>query len=350
MTGVSRRYLPVVLLAAGCLLLLLWFTRPGDSVSTVRLEGKTMGTTWSALLGKRPAGIDPVSLQRQLQQQLDRINALMSTYDSASEVSRFNDSSSSDWFSVSAETAEVVELAQEISRLSDGAFDVTVGPLVDLWGFGPRPRSDRRPADSTVEAVRRQVGYRHLHVRNSPAGLRKDIPGLRIDLSAIAKGYAVDKLAETLSEQGVNNMVVEIGGEMRIKGRHPEGRSWQIAIEKPETGQRSVKRVLSLADTGLATSGNYRNFFVEDGQRYGHTIDPATGRPVRHRLASVTVLAPASARADALATALMALGDVRAQEFCRREKIAAYLLIHQGETLQSVMTDAFKPLVGKAAP
>ena len=350
MTGVLRRYLPVILLAACCLLLLLSFTRPGDSVSTVRLEGKTMGTTWSALLGKRPTGIDPAFLQRQLQQQLDRINMLMSTYDSTSEVSRFNDSSSRDWFSVSAETVEVVELAQEISRLSDGAFDVTVGPLVDLWGFGPRPRSDRRPADSVIEAIRLQVGYRHLHVRRSPAGLRKDIPGLRIDLSAIAKGYAVDKLAEALAEQGVNNMVVEIGGEMRIKGRHPEGRSWQIAIEKPENGQRSVERVFSLTDTGLATSGNYRNFFVEDGQRYGHTIDPATGRPVRHRLASVTVLAPASARADALATALMALGDVRAQELCRREKIAAYLLIHQGETLQSVVTDTFKPLVGRGAP
>lgn len=309
-----------------------------------------MGTTWSVLLSKRPSGVDPASLQTLLQRQLDRINSLMSTYDPASEVSRFNDSSSSDWFSVSAETAEVVELAQEISRLSDGAFDISVGPLVDLWGFGPRPRGDRHPADSTVEAVRRQVGYRHLNVRRSPAGLRKNIPSLRIDLSAIAKGYAVDKLAETLIAHGVDDMVVEIGGEMRIKGRHPDGRPWQIAIEKPEPGQMAVERVFTVTNTGLATSGNYRNFFVEDGQRYGHTIDPATGRPVRHRLASATVLAPACARADALATALMALGDVRAQELCRREKIAAYLLIHEGEATQSVMTDTFKAQAGRGAP
>jgi len=349
MTGVSTRYMPVVLLVAACLLMALWYTRRDVSDSTLRLEGKTMGTSWSALLGKRPAGVDPVSLQTLLQQQLDRINTLMSNYDPASEVSRFNDSSSSDWFSVSAETAEVVELAQEISRLSDGAFDITVGPLVDLWGFGPRPRGDRHPSDSKVAAVRRQVGYRHLKVRRSPAGLRKDIPALRIDLSAIAKGYAVDKLAEILIAQGVNDFVVEIGGEMRIKGRHPDGRYWQVAIEKPEPGQRAVERVFPLTDTGLATSGNYRNFFIEDGQRYGHTIDPATGRPVRHRLSSATVLSSACARADALATALMALGDERAQELCRREKIAAYLLIHKEEATQSVMTDAFKALVDRAA-
>jgi len=339
-----------VLLAAACLIAAFWYSRR-DSVATVlRLEGSTMGTTWSVLLGERPVGVDPADLQLHLQQQLDRINKLMSTYDQTSEISRFNDSSTTDWFPVSPETAQVVELAQKISTLSKGAFDVTVGPLVELWGFGPKLRTDRSPTDSLIEAARKQVGYHHLIMRRDPAALRKDIPGLRVDLSAIAKGYAVDRLADALAARGFKDMVVEIGGEMLIKGRNPNGNLWRIAVEKPLPGQRSLERVFLLTDTGMATSGNYRNFFTENGQRYSHTIDPATGRPVRNRLASVTVLASTSAEADALATALMAMGDERAHAFCRREKIAAYMLIHQGDGFQPVATETFTVRTERSAP
>lgn len=350
MSVFSRRSAWLFLCAAACVAVAIWYVRREDASDLLRLEGKTMGTTWSVLLAKQSADVDPKDLQVQLQRRLDRINTQMSTYDPTSEISRFNDSGSSDWFPVSPDTAEVVELAQEISHLSSGAFDVTVGPLVDLWGFGPRPRGERRPSDSQIESLRRQTGYHHLGVRRSPAALRKDIPGLRVDLSAIAKGYAVDRLADTLIARGFTDMVVEIGGEMLIKGRHPGGTLWRIAVEKPVPGQRSVERVFTLTDTGMATSGNYRNFFIENGQRYGHTIDPATGRPVRHRLASVTVLAATSARADALATALMAMGDEKARELCRREKIAAYLLVHQGEGTHAIMTEAFAAVADRSAP
>lgn len=309
-----------------------------------------MGTTWSVLIGEVPKGLALSALQPLLQQRLDRINQLMSTYDSASEISRFNDSSTNSWFPVSPETAAVVELAQEISRLSGGAFDITVGPLVDLWGFGPRPQSGHPPSDSEIETARNMVGYRRLQVRRSPAALRKEIPGLRIDLSAIAKGYAVDQLAEILIAQGVSDMVVEIGGEMRIRGRHPGGKGWRIAVEKPLPGKRAVEKIFSLSDTGMATSGNYRNFFIENGQTYAHTIDPSTGRPARHKLASATVLDPSCARADALATALAVMGDELAADFCRREKIAAYLLIYQGEVTTSVMTDDFRAFIDKVVP
>lgn len=350
MSVFTHRRTWIVLLAAACLIATFCYVRRDSAVSVLRLEGSTMGTTWSVLLGKRPAGADPADLQLHLQQQLDRINKCMSTYDQTSEISRFNDSSTTDWFPVSPETAQVVELARKISTLSNGAFDVTVGPLVDLWGFGPKPRTDRRPTDSLIEAARKQVGYQHLNVRPSPAALRKDIPGLRVDLSAIAKGYAVDQLANALIAKGFTDMVVEIGGEMLIKGRNPNGNLWRIAVEKPLPGQRAVERVFLLTDTGMATSGDYRNFFTEEGQRYSHTIDPATGRPVRHRLASVTVLAPTSAEADALATALMAMGDERAQALCRREKIAAYLLVHQGDGFQPVATEAFSVRTARSAP
>jgi len=340
----------LLLTLAVCLPAAIWYFRQPDGRKPVRLEGATMGTTWSVVLGTKPAGADPAALQLLLQQQLDLINTQMSTYDPASEVSRFNVSSSTDWFPVSAETAQVVELAQEISRVSDGAFDITVGPLVDLWGFGPKPRREKHPSDSEIATARRLVGYRHVQVRRFPAALRKDIPGLRIDLSAIAKGYAVDKLADVLSSQGIGEMLVEIGGEMLIRGKNPEGKPWRIAVEKPQAGERGIEKIFQLTDTGVATSGNYRNFFVEDGQRYGHTIDPAKGRPVRHRLASVTVLAATSARADALATALMAMGDERAMEFCRHKGVAAYMVLHQGEDTQAVMSDSFRMLAGTATP
>lgn len=350
MSGIAYRSLGLALLAALCAIAIFACTRRDDSAGVMSLDGKTMGTTWSVRLGKRSAGNDADTLQPLLQQQLDRINSLMSTYDKTSEISRFNDSASRDWFPVSAETAEVVKLAQQISDRSSGAFDVTVGPLVDLWGFGPRPRGEKRPTDSQVEALRRQVGYRHLIVRTSPAALRKDIPELRIDLSAIAKGYAADKLAELLAARGITDMLVEVGGEMLIRGRNPNGQHWKIAVEKPVPGQRMVERVFLLTNTGMATSGDYRNFFTEEGQRYSHTIDPFTGRPVRHRLASVTVLAASSAEADALATALMAMGDERAREFCRREKVAAYLMIHQGNGIQTVMSEAFTARIDGGGP
>lgn len=346
MAGGALRYLLPGLAAAAILLLAFWHGQRNNA-DTIRLEGKTMGTTWSALLGKPSSAAESAALTALLQQKLDWINKLMSTYDPDSEISRFNDSSSTGWITVSPETAQVVALAQEISRLSGGAFDVTVGPLVDLWGFGPVPRKERLPSENEIAAIRRQIGYGHLQVRQTPPALRKEIPGLRIDLSAIAKGYAVDLLAEILTAHGFKDMVVEIGGEMVVKGRNPDGRPWRIAVEKPAPGQRAAEKIFSLTDTGMATSGNYRNFFVEGGQRYGHTIDPATGRPVRHKLASVTVLAPTCARADALATALMALGDERAQQFCRQEKIAAYLLLHDGEGTRPVMTDSFKALLVK---
>lgn len=345
----SKGYTLLILLAVACLVFIFWRVGRTGPIPLLRLDGKTMGTTWSVLLGKRPAGVDTSALHSLMQQELDHINKLMSTYDKSSEISRFNDSNSTQWFPVSTETAQVVELARKISILSNGAFDVTVGPLVDLWGFGSKPRGDRTPADDQVEALRKKVGYKHLKVRLSPAALRKDIPGLRVDLSAIAKGYAVDKLAEIVSAKGFADMVVEIGGEMLIKGRNPNGKLWRIAVEKPVPGRSSAERVFSLAATGMATSGNYRNFFVEDGQRYGHTIDPATGRPVRHRLASVTVLSPTCAEADALATALMAMGDDAAEELCRRHKISAYLLVHQGEEVRAIMSETFKSMIDKAA-
>lgn len=307
---------------------------------TLHLGGATMGTTWSVSL--RSAAVkDSVALQAQLQARLDDINRLMSTYDPDSEISRFNQHLSSDWFAVSPSTVAVVALAQQISALTNGAFDISVGPLVELWGFGASPREKQIPDAEQLRQTLEQVGYQRLDLRLDPPALRKQVPRLRIDLSAVAKGYAVDALKGILKEQGLRNFIVEIGGELQISGERIDGKPWRIAVEKPQEGVREVEKVLLLKDTALATSGNYRNFYVENGQRYAHTIDPKSGRPIQHRLASVTVLDPSCARADALATALMVLGEEQGRLLCEKAGIAAFFLIHQGEKLTEYASPAF---------
>jgi thiamine biosynthesis lipoprotein len=309
---------------------------------TVRLSGQTMGTTWSVIMLPEAVDAESNALKELLQKRLDQINSLMSTYDPASELSQFNNQISSDWFTISKDTARVIELSQEISALSEGAFDVSVGPLVELWGFGATERGDRIPSEDQVSKSLARVGYKNIHLRREPAAIRKQIPELQIDLSAVAKGYAVDALAEILEQRGIRNYLLEIGGELKISGHRGDGNPWQIAIEEPLEGVREVAAIFPLTNTALATSGNYRNFYVEDGQRYSHTIDPVSGKPIRHKLASVTVLARTCARADALATALMVLGEEKGRQFCENNQIAAYFLIHEKTSTTVYASPAFE--------
>jgi len=316
-----------------------------ETIETIHLSGQTMGTTWSVAMLSNLAVTDGESLKQQLQKRLDQINHLMSTYDPESELSRFNKQTSTDWFAISAETAQVIELSLEISSLTDGAFDISIGPMVELWGFGATERSEKIPLDNQVSQSLAKVGYENIRLRRNPAAVSKQIPELQIDLSAVAKGYAVDALAEILGQQGISNYLVEIGGELKLSGHRSDGALWQIAIEKPLEGTREVATTFPLTDTALATSGNYRNFYMEDGQRYSHTIDPASGKPVRHKLASVTVLDQTCARADALATALMVLGEEKGRQFCEKNQIAAYFLIHEKASLEVYSSPAFQQFV-----
>lgn len=338
------------ILLIGILLLLL----PGgckqqQSDDRLMLSGETMGTTWSVVV--RPAAaVNPAELKQQLQQQLDHITALMSTYDPDSEISRFNRQATTDWFGLSDETFAVVELAQMVSAQTGGTFDISVGPLVDLWGFGAPQPAQTLPAADQLKQVLAGVGYEHLRLRPNLPAIRKLVSALRIDLSAIAKGYAVDILAQHLDQQQIVNYLVEIGGEMKMSGYRYDGTPWRVAIEKPLEAIRMVETVFPLTDIALATSGNYRNFYEEGGQRYGHTIDPVSGRPIRHKLASVTVLDPSCARADALATALMVMGEEPGTEFSEEHNIAAYFLIHEKTGLVSYRSPAFHALLEKAKP
>ncbi len=307
--------------------------------------GLALGTSFSVKVTRLPEGVDPERLRDRLDRLLEEVDARMSTYRSDSELSRFNQSRTTRWQPVSPQLARVVAEALAISRWSGGAFDVTVGPLVNLWGFGPDPRTGKAPSVEAIRAARAKTGYHNLEARIRPPALRKRKPDLYVDLSAIAKGWAVDRLAEHLERQGIGDYLVEIGGELRLKGRSPRGGPWRIAIEKPIANVRTVGKILSLTDTAVATSGDYRNYFEVDGRRFSHTIDPRTGYPISHRLASVTVLRHTCMRADGLATAFMVMGPEQGYAKAEAENIPVLFIVKDKDGFRELATSAFRQII-----
>lgn len=313
-------------------------TRPGASAKPIVLSGPTMGTAFRVTVVPHADLPDAAALRDAVAGTLARVNAAMSTYVPDSEVSRFNRSRGTDWFPVSAETRTVVGEALALSAATNGAFDITVGPLVDAWRFGAGDGATAEnavPDEATIRAILGRVGYGRLETRADPPALRKRDPAVEIDLSAIAKGYAVDAVAEALAALGAARYFIDVGGEVRVRGERPGGGPWRVGIEAPRIDRREVHRVLRLAaDHAMATSGDYRNFREIDGVRYGHTIDPTTGRPVRAAppaLRSATVLDPSCMRADALATGLMVMGFDRAKAFAAARGLAVYLIAEQAD-------------------
>ena len=336
------------LIAPGLFVALLFFyifNYQGNSTVSSKgpwaFNGATMGTTYNVKVslpegysGENKAVADAMTAC------LESVNQRMSTYIPDSELSRFNQHASTKPFEASKALIEVVREAQRISALSEGAFDVTVGPLVDAWGFGPETRGTP-PTSEQLATLRERVGYMKLRVGE---GLQKDHPMLHVDLSSIAKGYGVDECARRLDSLGFQHYMVEVGGEVRVKGRNPEGEPWRIGIERPEVSGREIHQVVSLTDVSMATSGDYRNYYELDGQRISHTIDPRTGAPIRHHLASVSVLHADCMTADGYATMLNVLGPERGFELAQREGIAALFLVKVDDGFEERITDAFKAL------
>ena len=275
---------------------------------------------------------------------LDRVDALASTWRADSELTAFNDALITDWVDVSPAFCGVLQDALAASVASGGAFDVTVGPLVNLWGFGPGGEIDSPPTDAEIAATRERVGYEKLETDCDQARIRKAVERLYVDLSGWAKGYAVDEVAALLDSDGLTHYMVEIGGELKVRGHNAERRRWAIAVEAPSTSQRVPQAVLRLTDTGVATSGDYRNYFTHDGTHYSHTIDPRSGRPVAHALAAVTVVDPSTAYADAMATALLVLGPDEAPALAKELGIAGYFLIRNETGILEITTPAFDAL------
>ncbi len=327
------------------LLLLAALTVAGCSEPRpVRLAGAVMGTTWSVQL----VGDVQPDLRPRIQARLDAIDARMTTYSATSELARFNASDSTQWVSVSGELVRVVAEALRIGELTGGAFNITAGPLVELWGFGAASAIDAPPAPQSVAAVRERVSLTHLAVRTTPAALRKTRPDVALDLSALAKGYAVDQVAALLENLGFRRYLVEVGGELRGRGRSARGEPWRIAVEQPAAGARRVQRAFPLRDLAVATSGDYRNFFELNGKRYSHAIDPRSGYPVAHGLASVTVLDPSAMSADAFATGLLVLGEEAGYAFALSHDIPALFVVREDSGYRERMTPRFSALTASS--
>jgi thiamine biosynthesis lipoprotein len=254
----------------------------------------------------------------------------MSTYRDDSEISRFNRAPAGEWFAVSPAVVRVVETARAISEKSGGAMDVTVGPLVRLWHFGPgggRSGEVKLPTDEEIQNVRERVGYWKLESRARPPALRKAVDGLEVDLSSIASGYTIDALADLLKERGIGSFMVELGGEIRALGTREDGKPWRAAIERPSVRQHELELAVPLTKCALATAGGSGKFFEVGGRRYSHIIDPSTGRPVEHTLASVTVAADTCLEADGWDTPLLVLGPERGVECADRNGLAALFIV-----------------------
>ena len=319
---------------AGLLLLLFLVVgceRSVDEKELISFTGSTMGTTYSVKFTvNTDLSFNTSFVKGNVDSVLAEVNRQMSTYIPDSEISTFNSSRDTGWFNISADFARVLTAANEVSKQSGGAFDITVSPLINLWGFGPQIHENEIPSDADILESKKFVGYWNLEVDTVNNRIKKSIPELTIDLSAIAKGYGVDKVAEYLEDRGFKNYMVEIGGEVRTKGHPATASEWKIGISTPDNNF-GIQSVLHLNDISVATSGDYRNYFEKDGVRYSHTIDPNTGKPITHNLASVSVIHPSCMYADAYATAMSVMGADKAMEFAEKNGLDIYLLKKEAE-------------------
>ena len=318
-------------------LLLVACTRP----SVYRNDsGRVFGTYYKIIYSA------PADLHEGIVVALQSVNASLSTFDSTSIISRINQNDTN--VVVDSLFTVVFTTAQQVSEQTSGAFDITVAPLVNAWGFGFDPTRTRSQA--TLDSLKACVGYQKINLKEGK--VTKQMPCVQLDASAIAKGLGCDVVAQYLESQGVEHYLVDIGGELKLKGQNDKGKNWRIGIQQPAENSllvsNDVAAILSLTDVGVATSGNYRQFYYQDGKKISHTIDPRTAAPCSHNLLSTTVVAPTTMLADAYATAFMVLGDRDSIEaVAKANQLAVYLLYAEQDTIQSVYNNLFAPYLVK---
>jgi thiamine biosynthesis lipoprotein len=308
----------------------------------VFLEGETMGTTYHIKFYDDQGKPDAKELQLQIDTVLKNVNQSMSTYIKDSEINTFNRLPANQVVPISDDFRAVISESIRIGE-STKTLDVTMGPLIDLWGFGPDKKPTNRPSDEELALMIDKIGVDKLILTKQ--GLTKTVNGLELSFSATAKGYGIDQIAQLLESYNITNYMVEIGGELRLSGEKPNNLDWKIAIEQPDAkpGERKVHRVLSPGKNGIATSGDYRIFYKMDGETYTHLINPMTGMPIKHDLVSVTVLHPSAMTADGLATALTVMGMKRAQKYAQLHDLPVYLIAKSDDGLVTYSSPAFKP-------
>lgn len=304
----------LAMLCAGC----------GNGDSMERIGGPTMGSTWSVNYVRHAGLADPVQVRGEVARILAEVDLQMSTYRSDSAIERFNALPANDCLAMPASVLQLVRVGEQLSAQSAGAYDLTVEPLINLWGFGPQGRAEKIPDPAAVSEVMQRVGYQHLHIDGNR--LCKDA-AVEVDLNSVAAGYAVDSIAARLEVMGIHAYLVEATGELKAKGKKLDGSPWRIALEEPRDDQQVAERIINVDGYGVSTSGDYRNYFLQDGRRYSHTVDARTGAPVLHDLASVTVIHPSALMADGLSTLLLILGPERARDYAQKHAIAAFFVL-----------------------
>lgn len=321
----------VLLSLAGC----------GQGDSLERISGPTMGSSYTVQYVRTPRGPAPEQVRREVERILEGIDKRFSTYRSDSLTEAFNRLPANSCQPMPADVLELVRVGEQLARQSDGAFDLTVEPLLDLWGFGPQSRSEKVPDAQALAATRQRVGHGHLRIVGEQ--LCKDAP-VEVDFNSIAAGHAVDLLVERLKALGVADLLVEATGELKAIGRKPDGSHWNVALELPRDDRQIAQQVLAVDGFGVSTSGDYRNYFEENGQRYSHTFDARLGKPVKHDLAAVTVFDRSTLMADGYSTLLFILGPERGREFALQHEIAAVFVTRVADGFVSRSTPAFAQL------
>jgi thiamine biosynthesis lipoprotein len=347
-------------LRAALLLLGLLLPALAPAAEPVVISGPTMGTTYHVKLVDASPD-EAAAIRTVITETLADIDQRLSTYRADSEISRFNRAAPDEWFPVSPATAEIFIAAKELHRQTNGALDITVGPLVRLWHFGPNAINDTKsaadikpPTDDKLQAARKLIGDEKLAARLAPPALRKQANGLEIDLSAIGEGYAIDRLAALIAKHGIKNFLIELGGEVRASGNSPSGKPWRVAITRPTDDRAEMQVAIPLVttsqtDAALSTSGDYQRYFEHNGQRYSHIIDPKTARPITHALASVTVAADNALATDAWDTALLVLGPDRGYDCAVKNNIAALFIVRSGDQFVVRETPAWQERFATAA-
>ncbi|MEP3638099.1 MAG: FAD:protein FMN transferase [Paracoccaceae bacterium] len=305
-----------------------------------------MGTSYNIVAVDHTNLLDEQHVKSAVSGVLTAVNTGMSNWDATSEISRLNASPAGSALSVSLELADVLNTASLVNRASEGRFDMTVGPLIELWGFGA-PGAKRKPNEAEVIEARAKTGLNDSLVLQHGT-VEKTNSDAQVYLAGIGKGYGADHVGRAIEALGITDYLVEIGGDLYTAGRNSEGLPWQIGIEAPNIADRRVLEVVGVSGLGLASSGDYRNYFEEDGQRYSHLVDPATGRPVTHKTASATVLAENAMLADAWSTAMLILGRERGLEVAKARGVAVKFIERDpnaaGLQFKMYASDAFSSL------
>ncbi|WP_225936116.1 FAD:protein FMN transferase [Pseudomonas alvandae] len=311
----------------------------GNGDTLERFDGPTMGSRYSIQYVRHIATPGPKTVQDEVEQILAEVDRQLSTYRSDSDIERFNALPADSCQAMTGPVLELIRAGEQLSSQSDGAFDLTVEPLLNLWGFGPQSREEQVPSAEALAEARQRVGHGHLRIEGDR--LCKDA-AVEVDFNSIAAGYAVDRIAARLQALGIDSYLAEATGELKAVGHKPDGSPWRIALEEPRDDRQVAERVIEINGYGVSTSGDYRKYFEQGGKRYSHTFDARTGAPVLHNLASVTVIHPSAMMADGLSTLLLILGPEQAWDYAQKHGIGVFFVLRDGERFVSRTNDIFE--------